>query len=149
MRLPLLTILTVVTLASVAAARDIPGAAQSPAVEAGGVRTVVFVEHTGTDPAGAAYVKSLRTELGRSPSFQLATTEKDAAVLLVVVSVSPASTSGVASAVSIAYVANNEWHSLLGSSARFVGQDQAATMGRTTVDELKTVLEAYLPPVTR
>ncbi len=147
MRLPILTILAVATFMSIATAGEIPGvAAKGSTVEGGEVRTAIFVEHTGSDPAGRAFVGSLRKELGGSEKFQLAASERDAAVVLVVVSVSPQSTEGVASAVSIAYVANNEWHSLLGSSARFVGKDQAVTMGRTTVDELKTVLAEYLPP---
>ncbi len=119
----------------------------SLSVTANAARTSVFVSHTGTDAAGAAFVAGLRGGIRASPQFRLTLSETDANLVLVVVSVSPASTGTVASAVSLAYVANNEWRSLLGSAARFVGRDRAESMGRATVAELLAVLAAYDPTV--
>jgi hypothetical protein len=106
-------------------------------------KTVVFVEHTGTDAPGRAFVAALRAGLAASPQFTVAVQESDATLLIVVVSVSPEPSPGAASAVSLAYVANTPWRSLLGSAVRFVGADRAATMGKDTVSELRAVLTAY------
>jgi hypothetical protein len=121
-----------------------PAGAATPATRIG-----VLVEHTGTDTAGRAFVGSLRTSLRASSRFRLAESEDEAGLILVVVSVTPAPPANLASAISIAYVANNDWRSLLGSAARFVGRDQAQSMGRATVDELAAVLTAYEDPKSR
>jgi hypothetical protein len=121
-----------------AAAEELPRSASAPAV----TRTKVFIDHTGQDPAGRTFVSGLRDALRASTQFTVVESEDDASLLLVVVSVSPSST---ASAVSLAYVANNEWRSLLGSAARFVGRERADAMGRATLAELSAVLAAYDP----
>lgn len=142
-------------------------------------RLAVFVAHTGHDGAGLAFVQGFRESLRASSRFTLATSEDRAQLLVIVVSATPAGTiepvpvpgsaapgpppagslAGAAaaalasrrsaSAVSLAYVANNEWRSLLASGALFVGQDLAEQMGRDTVGELATVLDAYLPTGSR
>ena len=112
-------------------------------------RTSVFVSHTGTDAAGKAFVAGLRSAVKSSGRYSLSESEADASVVLVVVSVSPDTNQRVASAISLAYVANNEWRSLLGSAARFVGRERAESMGRATVDELTAVLAAYDPTAVR
>lgn len=108
-------------------------------------RTSIYIGHTGVDAAGVAFVNGIREGIRASNRFRLAASEREANVVLVVVSVSPASTGNAAAAVSLAYVANNEWRSLLGSAARFVGRDRAAAMGRESVRELSAVLAAYDP----
>ena len=106
-------------------------------------KTAVFIDHTGTDAPGRAFVAALRAGLAASPQFTVAVQESDATVLIVVVSVSPEGAPGTASALSLAYVANTPWRSLLGSAVRFVGSDRAAAMGKDTVSELRAVLTAY------
>lgn len=106
-------------------------------------KTPVFVDHTGTDPAGRAFVAALRAGLAGSSQFRLAVQESDASLIIVVVSVSPDPAASTASAVSLAYVANTPWRSLLGSAVRFVGGERASTMGRDSVSELSAVLAAY------
>jgi hypothetical protein len=108
-------------------------------------RTSVFVGHTGSDTAGRAFVTGLRDAIRSSTQFTLAESEQDAQLVLIAVSVSPASAGRVASAVSLVYVANNEWRSLLGSAARFVGRDRAEAMGRAALGELTAVMAAYDP----
>ncbi len=112
------------------------------------IATRVFVTHAGSDATGLTFVTALRDALRGSGRYALAKTEAEANILLVVASTSPEPRLPAASAVSLAYVANNEWRSLLGSSAKFVGHTRAASMGRATVDELTAVLAAYDPTVT-
>ncbi len=112
--------------------------------DAAAERIAIFVEHSGRDPAGRAFVTSLRESLRSSSRFRLSDAETGAGIIVIVVSVSPLQTAA-ASAVSLAYVANNEWRSLLGSAARYVGRDQAPAMGRATIEELTAVLAAYDP----
>jgi hypothetical protein len=109
-------------------------------------RIPVFVEHTGTDAAGRVFVDGLKSGLQASSRFTLAASDQDARVVVVIVSVSPAQTRRIASAISLAYVANNEHRSLLASAARFVGRDRAAAMGKETVAELTAILDAYQAP---
>lgn len=123
-----------------------PAIVPPPGAAAPSPRIGVLVEHTGTDTAGRAFVSSLRGSLRTSSRFRLAESEDEAGLIVVVVSVTPAAPANLASAVSIAYVANNDWRSLLGSAARFVGRDQARSMGRATVDELAAILTAYENP---
>lgn len=129
--------------AEVPRAAIVPPAAAQPAPAA---RLGVFVEHSGSDRAGRAFVSSLRGGLRSSPRFRLAESEDDAGLILVVVSVTPPAPANLASAVSIAYVANNDWRSLLGSAARFVGRDSAQAMGLATIEELAAILAAYEAP---
>jgi hypothetical protein len=111
------------------------------------VRTSVFVGHTGSDAAGRAFVGGLRDASRQSSHFTLADVEADAQLVLIAVSVSTASAGRAASAVSLVYVANNEWRSLLGSAARFVGRDRAESMGRAALAELTAVMAAYDPTI--
>ncbi len=108
-------------------------------------KTRVYVEHTGSDAAGRAFVAGLKDGLRASKRFALADSDDSAAIVMVIVSVSPAPTTRVASAVSLAYVVNNEHRSLLASAARFVGRDRAQAMGRDTVNELTAIVTAYEP----
>lgn len=140
-----LALILAVLVAQSAAAAEVPRENRAPAASANATRTTVFVAHTGSDAAGLAFITGLRSAIQTSTQFRLVESEEDASVLVVVVSVSPSSTSGVASAISLAYVANNEWRSLLGTAARFVGRDRANAMGRATLSELSTVLAAYSP----
>jgi hypothetical protein len=117
-----------------------------PASEA--PRTSIFVDHAGSDVAGRAFVKGIRDSIRTSAQFRLAETEEEANLMLVVVSVSPVSPPRAASAISLAYVANNEWRTLLGSAARFVGRDRAEAMGRAVLPELSAVLAAHDPAFT-
>jgi hypothetical protein len=132
-----------------AVAAELPRATGTVAITTEASRTSVYVGHTGKDAAGRAFVTGLRDAIRTSTQFRLVDAESDASLVLVVVSVSPTSTNRVASAVSLAYVANNEWRSLLGSAARFVGRDRAEAMGRATVAELSAVLAAYDPTAGR
>jgi hypothetical protein len=141
-----LTLILILPAARAAAAehpRPQPHAASEP------VRTSVFVGHTGSDAAGRAFVAGLRDAIRLSSQFTLAGVEDEAQLVLIAVSVSPASSERVASAVSLVYVANNEWRSLLGSAARFVGRDRAEAMGRAALKELTAVMAAYDPTVPR
>lgn len=147
--LPVLTLLLALT--GVLAPRtivadEVPRGPVAPptAPDATADRIAVFVEHSGRDVVGRAFVDSLRTSLRASTRLRLSDEETDAGILVIVVSASPL-TDGAASAVSLAYVANNEWRSLLGSAARYVGKAQAPAMGRATVDELIAVLTVYDP----
>jgi len=128
-----------------ATAAELPRETLAPAVTVSVARTSVFVGHTGADAAGRAFVSGLREGIRTSTRFRLAESEREANLVLVVVSVSPASAARAASAVSLVYVANNEWRSLLGSAARFVGRDRAEAMGRAAVTELSAVLAVYDP----
>ena len=142
-------------LALIVAVQAVPRFAQAPAFDAFATRariippivekTRVFVEHTGSDVAGRAFVTGLKDGIRTSKRFALADSDDSASIVMVIVSVSPAPTTRVASAVSLAYVINNEHRSLLASAARFVGRDRAEAMGRDTVNELNAILTAYEP----
>ena len=112
---------------------------------ASSARTSVYVDHAGSDAAGRAFVKGIRDSIRSSQQFRLAEGEDDAMLVLVVVSVSPAPPNRVASAISLAYVVNNEWRTLLGSAARFVGRERAEAMGRDVLPELSAILAAHTP----